>query len=114
MRQRPAQAVVSNLARYGRQAKIGAAVMSIASDAQVIIAGRRCSIAGRVSMDLIAVDVTDLPDGHASRGGFATLIGRDLDVDQVATSFGTMSYEVLTSLGRRYHRIYKGVVKQPE
>jgi alanine racemase len=82
--------------------------------AQVIIGGRRCPIAGRVSMDLIAVDVTDLPEGHASRGGVATLIGRDLDVDQVAASFGTMSYEVLTGLGRRYHRIYKGVVKQPE
>jgi alanine racemase len=75
--------------------------------AQVIIAGKRCPIAGRVSMDLIAVDVTDLPSGHASRGGFATLIGGDLDVDELAAALGTMSYEVLTSLGRRYHRIYK-------
>jgi alanine racemase len=82
--------------------------------AQVIIAGKRCPLAGRVSMDLIAVDVTDLPNGRAYRGGFATLIGGDLDVDELAASFGTMSYEVLTSLGRRYHRIYKGVVKQPE
>jgi len=76
--------------------------------AQVIIAGKRCPIAGRVSMDLFAVDVTDLPDGHARRGGFATIIGGNLSVDEWAGFLGTMSYEVLTGLGRRYHRIYKG------
>jgi alanine racemase len=76
--------------------------------AQVIIAGKRCPLAGRVSMDLFAVDVTDLPDGHAKRGGFATIIGGDLGVDEWAGFLGTMSYEVLTGLGRRYHRIYKG------
>ena len=77
--------------------------------AQVIIAGRRCPLAGRVSMDLFAADVTDLPDGHARRGGFATIIGGNLGVDEWAGFLGTMSYEVLTGLGRRYHRIYKGV-----
>jgi alanine racemase len=76
--------------------------------AQVIVAGRRCSLAGRVSMDLIAVDVTDLPDGHARRGAFVTLIGGEQGVDEWAASLGTISYEVLTSLGRRYHRIYTG------
>jgi len=59
-------------------------------------------------MDLFAVDVTDLPDGHARRGAFATVIGGDLSVDEWAGFLGTMSYEVLTGLGRRYHRIYKG------
>ncbi len=43
--------------------------------AEVVVAGKRCPVAGRVSMDLIAVDVTDLPDGAARRGDFATLIG---------------------------------------
>jgi alanine racemase len=75
--------------------------------AQVIIAGKRCPIAGRVSMDVLAVDVTDLPDGTARRGDFATLIGDGMGVDDVAAAMGTIGYEVLTHLGRRYHRVYK-------
>ena len=43
----------------------------------VLVAGKRCPIVGRVSMDLIAVDVTDLADGRARRGDFVTLIGND-------------------------------------
>jgi alanine racemase len=72
-----------------------------------IIAGKRCPLAGRVSMDLLAIDVTDLPDAAARRGDFATLIGDDLSVDDVAQAAGTIGYEVLTSLGRRYHRVYR-------
>ena len=59
-------------------------------------------------MDLMAVDVTDCPDGSVRRGQMATLIGDGLTVDQLAHHFGTIGYEVLTSLGRRYARIYKG------
>ena len=59
-------------------------------------------------MDLIAVDVTDLPEGTARRGDFATLIGDGMSVDDLAAGMGTIGYEVLTSLGRRYHRVYKG------
>ncbi len=76
--------------------------------AEVVIGGKRCPVAGRVSMDLIAVDVTDLPDGTARRGGLATLIGEGMSVDDLAAAMGTVAYEVLTSLGPRYHRIYKG------
>jgi alanine racemase len=74
----------------------------------VLVAGKRCPIAGRVSMDLTAVDVTDLPDGKARRGDFATLIGEGLSVDDLAAGMGTIGYEVLTNLGRRYHRAYMG------
>src|SRR5262249_7532571 len=76
--------------------------------AQVIIAGKRCSIAGRVSMDVLAVDVTDLPDGTVRRGDFATLIGGGMSVDDVAAARGTIGYEVLNHLGRREPRVYKG------
>jgi len=76
--------------------------------AQVIVAGKRCPLAGRVSMDLISVDVTDVPDGRARRGDFATLIGGDLGIDELATALGTIGYEVLTRLGQRFHRVYKG------
>jgi alanine racemase len=81
--------------------------------AQAIVAGRRCPLAGRVSMDLITVDVTDVPDGGARRGDFVTLIGRDLGIDEVAASLGTIGYEVLTRLGRRLHRVYNGDVRAP-
>src|SRR6201994_4768954 len=76
--------------------------------AEVVVAGKRCPIAGRVSMDLIAVDVTDLPANAARRGHMVTLIGEGITVDELAHHFGTIGYEVLTSLGRRYARIYKG------
>jgi len=76
--------------------------------AEVVVAGKRCPVAGRVSMDLIAVDVTDLPEGAARRGDFATLIGEGISLDELAAAMGTIGYEVLTNLGRRYHRIYKG------
>jgi alanine racemase len=75
---------------------------------EAIVAGRRCPIAGRISMDLMAIDVTDLPDGDARRGEYATLIGGDITVDDVAAFGGTIGYEVLTRLGRRYHRVYRG------
>jgi alanine racemase len=76
--------------------------------AEVVVAGKRCPVAGRISMDLMAIDVTDLPDKTARRGHMATLIGEGITVDEVAHHFGTIGYEVLTSLGKRYARIYKG------
>jgi len=74
---------------------------------EAIVAGKRCPFAGRISMDLLAIDVTDVPEGAVHRGEFATLIGGDIGVDDVAAFSGTIGYEVLTRLGRRYHRIYR-------
>jgi alanine racemase len=76
--------------------------------AEVMVAGKRCPVAGRISMDLIAVDITDLPANAARRGHMVTLIGEGITVDELAHHFGTIGYEVLTSLGRRYARVYKG------
>jgi alanine racemase len=76
--------------------------------ASALVAGQHCPIAGRISMDLMAIDITDLPDNAARRGDLATLIGHEISVDDVASAAGTIGYEVLTSLGRRYHRIYRG------
>jgi alanine racemase len=75
--------------------------------AEAIIAGQRCPVAGRISMDLMAIDITDLPDLVGRRGEFATLIGDGIGVDDVAATAGTIGYEVLTSLGRRFHRVYR-------
>jgi alanine racemase len=74
---------------------------------EAIIAHRRCPFAGRVSMDLITVDVTDLPEGAVQRGDLATLIGEELPVDEVGRRAGTIGYEILTRLGRRYERRYR-------
>ena len=76
--------------------------------AEVIVAGKRCPIAGRVSMDLIGIDITDLPPNAVRRGHMVTLIGEGITVDELAHHFGTIGYEVLTSLGRRFARVYKG------
>jgi len=76
--------------------------------AEVVVAGKRCPIAGRISMDLMAIDITDLPPNAARRGHLVTLIGEGITVDELAHHFGTIGYEVLTSLGRRYARLYKG------
>jgi alanine racemase len=76
--------------------------------ADVIVAGKRCPIAGRISMDLMAIDVTDLEKNAARRGHMVTLIGEGITVDELAHHFGTIGYEVLTSLGPRYARVYKG------
>jgi len=73
-----------------------------------IIAGKRCPFAGRVSMDLVCIDVTDLPQGSVRRGDSATLIGERIPIDEVAASAGTIGYEILTGIGRRCHRIYRG------
>ena len=80
--------------------------------AEVVVAGKRCPIAGRISMDLIAVDVTDIEKNAARRGHMATLIGDGITVDELAHHFGTIGYEVLTSLGPRYARIYMGGADQ--
>jgi alanine racemase len=72
--------------------------------AAAVIAGRRCPMAGRVSMDLMAFDATAVPQAELRRGDDATLIGDGITVDDVAAWSGTIGYEVLTRLGRRYWR----------
>jgi alanine racemase len=75
---------------------------------QVIVRGRRAPLIGVVSMDAITLDVTDVPDVQV--GDVATLIGADGDeritAEEVAEWSGTISYEVLTSLGPRVERRY--------
>jgi alanine racemase len=70
------------------------------------VSGRRVPIVGRVSMDLIAVDVGALPRGEVRVGDTVELIGPNVGVDEVAAAAGTISYEILTGLGRRLVREY--------
>jgi alanine racemase len=75
---------------------------------EAVIAGNRCRALGRVSMDLIVIDVTDLSEGSVKRGDVAQLLGEGITVDNLAAPSGTVGYEVLTRLGRRYRRTYIG------
>jgi alanine racemase len=68
----------------------------------------RCPVAGRISMDLTAIDVTDVPEATLQRGDTVALLDENIGIDEMAANAGTIAYEVLTSLGRRYHRIYVG------
>ncbi len=63
-----------------------------------------CPIAGRISMDLICVDITDL--GHDPT--HLRLLGPEQGIDRLADNAGTIGYEILTSLGGRYTRRYLG------
>ena len=69
-----------------------------------ILAGRQVPVVGRVSMDLTAFDVTGVP---AAVGDMLTLMGPDNPPDLLAEQAGTIGYELLTSLGSRYRRIYR-------
>lgn len=76
--------------------------------AQAVVAGRRCPLVGRISMDLATLDITDLPEDAVARGDVATFLGDGITIDELAGKAGTIGYEVLTSLGRRYVRRYVG------
>ena len=65
-------------------------------------------VIGRVSMDLITLDVSRVPEAETVPGGWVDLIGPRNPVDEVAAAAGTIGYEILTSLGRRYERVYRG------
>jgi alanine racemase len=74
-----------------------------------VIAGKRCPIAGNISMDLTCIDVTELADDEVRRGDFATFIGDQITLDEVAASAGTIGYEILTRLAPRCHLVYRGI-----
>lgn len=74
--------------------------------AGVFVEGSFAPLAGRVSMDMITVDVTDIASDKVHRGTKVELLGENITVDDVARWAGTISYEVLTALGTRYAREY--------
>ena len=94
------------LAGYADGLPRGAGATDSKPGAEVAIAGRRCPLVGRVSMDLTIVDVTDLPEDAARPGDRVEFFGSSVDLDDFAARSGTIGYHVLTSLGPRYHREY--------
>ncbi|PHS78883.1 MAG: alanine racemase [Rhodospirillaceae bacterium] len=102
------------------QASVGAKIATIAvgyadgflrslSNAGFVYFGEhKANIVGCVSMDLITVDVTNIPQALILPGQMADLIGPNNPIDDVADKAGTIGYELLTQLGTRYHRVYTG------
>ena len=74
--------------------------------ARVCIGDQFAPVVGRVSMDMITVDVTDIDPQVAKRGATVELLGKNITVDELADAAQTIGYEVLTSLGSRYGRVY--------
>ncbi len=72
------------------------------------LGGTRVPLVGRVSMDLTTFDVTDADPALAHPGNTIDLIGNGAAIDDVAAQAGTIAYELLTRLGRRYARVYSG------
>jgi alanine racemase len=79
---------------------------SLSGRASASIGGVTVPVVGRVSMDLITLDISNAP--AAQPGDMIDLIGPHFDVDAAADAAGTIGYEILTSLGRRYQRHYVG------
>ena len=72
----------------------------------VDFSGHRAPVAGRISMDMTGVDVTDIPGHAVARGMRAEIIGENISLDGVAHAGKTFSYELLTRLGNRFERVY--------
>ncbi len=81
---------------------------SLGDRAQVEIAGHLAPVVGRVSMDSITIDVTDIDPDKVDAASHATLLGPAYGLAQMAHDAGTIGYEILTQLGQRPKRCFKG------
>lgn len=79
---------------------------SLSDRGAVYFGNMRLPIVGRVSMDSMTVDISALPEGTIALGTLLEVIGPHQTLDDLAQAAGTISYEVLTSLGQRYRREY--------
>ena len=80
----------------------------LSSKGEILVHGKRCKIVGRVCMDQLMIDVSDVPE--AKSGDIVTLIGKDGDdmitADELASIYGTIGYEVVCGISKRVPRIY--------
>lgn len=68
----------------------------------------RVPVIGRVSMDLVTLDVSAVPNARAQPGASVELIGPHVSLTELSRLAGTIEYEILTRLGRRFERVYTG------
>lgn len=80
----------------------------LSGKADVIVRGRRCPVIGRICMDQLVLDVTNVPD--VKEGDIVTLIGKDgseeITADELASLYNTIGYEVVCGISKRVPRIY--------
>ena len=80
----------------------------LSSKGEILVHGKRCRIVGRVCMDQLMIDVSDVAE--AKSGDIVTLIGKDGDdmitADELASIYGTIGYEVVCGISKRVPRIY--------
>jgi alanine racemase len=81
---------------------------SLSNRGHAWVGDKRVAVVGRVSMDLITLDVSGVPENEAVPGGLVDLLSRDEGVNALAAEAGTIPYEILTALGSRYRRSYVG------
>jgi alanine racemase len=86
----------------------GVPMRQVAPPALAAFKGTIINGIGRISMDLCAFDVTDIPESDIAAGDWIELFGDAIHIDEVARASGTIGYELLTGLGNRYSRIYVG------
>ncbi|HYD07253.1 MAG TPA: alanine racemase [Reyranella sp.] len=79
----------------------------------VHLGGRKVPVIGRISMDLVTIDVTDVPEAESQPGALVEVLGPHLTADDLAEHARTNAYEVMTALGRRYARVYVDAERHP-
>jgi alanine racemase len=77
----------------------------LSNNADVLVRGQRAPVVGRVSMDLVTIDVTDIED--ASVGDEVVLLGDGITAEELAARSGTISYEILCRISERVPRVYR-------
>ena len=95
----------------GRQATVSLGyadgfLRHLSDKAKLYFNGQPCKITGRISMDLITVDISNIQGKKPKIGDAMEVLGPHQNADTLAEGGGTIGYEILTSLGLRYHRQY--------
>ena len=79
---------------------------NLVNRAHMHIAGQRVPVIGRISMDLVTIDVTDVPEPACQPGTTVEVLGEHMTAEDLADHARTNAYEIMTALGRRYARLY--------
>lgn len=80
---------------------------AISPKGYMMIGEYKVPVVGRISMDSITLDITHLPQNLQQIGQMVEILGKNITVNMVAEWAATIPYEILTSLGRRYMRVYE-------
>ena len=80
---------------------------SLSQFGKVDVGGHICRLVGRVSMDSLVIDISDVPEAKLVQVSQVCLLGEHYDAKAMAADLSTISYEILTNLGSRPERIYK-------